>query len=52
MDNWTLTPNPDPKAEGTWIIRGSYGRTVAHVQYEQDARLIMEAVQEKKNKEN
>jgi hypothetical protein len=45
---WTLRPAAEG-ADCGWTIRGEDGRIVCHVQYEDDARLIMQAVREHRN---
>lgn len=39
MDNWALEQTTE-----AWLIRGADGRVVCHVQYERDARTILDAV--------
>ena len=48
MNGWTMKPAASDTDRG-WIIRGEDGRTVCHVQYEKDARLIMDAVAAHRN---
>ena len=44
MDNWKLE-----QTATEWRIRGSDGRTVGYVQYERDARFILDAVKAAQN---